>query len=306
MCGIISVKNLVDDKPVNHLVKFLYFNQKERGQEGYGFVGLNASRLDTYRATTEAGFLGFLDAYPYDEVILHHRLPTSTENTIAATHPFVLKRHGKVYYFLHNGVIGNSAELQARHARRGLPYASLDVRQQSFNDSEALAWEFILWLTGEEKSVRAQGSAAFLCLEVEGKSNKAQRLYFYRNASAALRVYRDKTVLVVTSEGNWGLPVKPGKVWYYDYASRKIKASRELAIAESRLWLPTPYQASVHGASSEWQTASLKRELAELSCERDYLICGGDYREAEELQDEIDYLSYELAGLEFEEARFDF
>jgi predicted glutamine amidotransferase len=296
----------MDDKPVNNLVKFLYFNQKERGKEGYGFVGLNASRLDTYRATTEAGFLGFLDDYHYDEVILHHRLPTSTGNTLQTTHPFVIERHGKEYYFVHNGIIANSDELQAGHERQGIVYSSLDEKKLTFNDSEALAWEFILWLHGEQKTVQAQGSAAFVCLETDRQTRRAQKLYFYCNAGSPLKVYRDKTLLVLASEGNWGMPVQRDKVWYYDYARRKIAKYKDLAIEERYSWQRHWYQFAEYEPVGDWETADFKREIAELTCERDYLIRTGDYEIAEELQDEIDYLGEELAELQLQEARVDF
>jgi hypothetical protein len=300
------VKNLIDDKPVNNLVKFLYFNQKDRGQEGYGFVGMNINRLDTYRATTEAGFLGFLDACHYDEVLLHHRLPTSTKNTLQTTHPFVIEWNGKEYYFVHNGIISNSDELRARHQKLGLIYNSLDKVKQSFNDSEALAWEFILWLHGEQKTVRAQGSAAFICLETDRQTRKAQKLYFYCNSGSPLRAYRDKTLLVLTSEGNWGTPVPPDEVWYYDYINRGIAKYKDLTIEEAWYWHSNWDQPADYQPVGEFEIADFQKEIMELSCERDYLISKGEYIKAEELDEEIDYLNEELAELQFQETRIDF
>lgn len=89
MCGLIYAKNLKHNHPVNNLVKILYENQKDRGQQGFGFVGLNKKQIDTYRATDEKGIITYLNSYYYDEIIFHHRLPTSTQNTLKSTHPFL-------------------------------------------------------------------------------------------------------------------------------------------------------------------------------------------------------------------------
>ena len=87
MCGIIYAKNLAGKEPVNNLIKVLYQNQKDRGRDGFGFVGLDTAKITTYRATKEKGIMGFLNKNPYSEILFHHRNPTSTENTLKSTHP---------------------------------------------------------------------------------------------------------------------------------------------------------------------------------------------------------------------------
>jgi glutamine phosphoribosylpyrophosphate amidotransferase len=119
MCGIIYAKNLIDNHPVSNLVKILYQNQKERGQQGFGFVGLNKEQISTYRATDEKGIIKYLNDYQHDEIIFHHRLPTSTSNTIKSTHPFIIDVENKRYYFMHNGIIQNADKLKEKHSKKG-------------------------------------------------------------------------------------------------------------------------------------------------------------------------------------------
>lgn len=286
MCGIISVKNLTDSTPVNQTVKLLYFNQQARGHEGYGFIGLNKRRLCTYRSTTESDFLSLLNTNQYDEVILHHRLPTSTKNTLKSTHPFMLTRNGKRYYFVHNGIISNDKELSAKHDRLGIKYKSFDRANRNFNDSEALAWEFVLWLTNKQKRIEAQGSAAFVCLVTNAKTGHARRLYFYRNAGSPLMVFKDKTLLVITSEGNWGSEVPTNQLYYYDYATRQVVKDKELRIEESSSfasWLTS-------NDDFERDIAEIGSDIDELDQRREYLLSMGDFETAAELTDELEYL----------------
>jgi predicted glutamine amidotransferase len=169
MCGIIYAKNLIGDRPVNNLVKILYQNQKDRGQQGFGFVGLSRKRIGTYRATGERGIMKYLSACQYDEIIFHHRFPTSTHNTLKSTHPFVIEMDDKRYYFAHNGIVQNADELEEKHSRKGITYSSAEGAD--FNDSEALAWDVCLWLSKKQQKIEAKGSVAFLCLEVDKRTN---------------------------------------------------------------------------------------------------------------------------------------
>ena len=230
MCGLIGVKNLIDDTPVNQIVRTLYENQKARGTDGFGFVGLTKKNIGTYRATTEKGIVKYLDNIKFDEILFHHRFPTSTDNTIPTTHPFRIdiKSKGKRYYFAHNGIVNNDEELFDKHLELGIVYESLNVKDGSFNDSESLAWEFCLWLNGMIDKFEAKGSVAFLCLELN-ELNQAKRFYFYRNQSASLKLFRSKQYLQISSEGG-GEEVRANRVYYYDYDSKQIKKFNPLVI----------------------------------------------------------------------------
>ena len=232
MCGIIGVKNLKDNVPVNNVVRTLYENQKLRGTDGFGFVGLNAKGVDTYRATHEKDILGYLDNKPYDEILFHHRLPTSTTNVLNSTHPFVINVKDKRYYFVHNGIVNNDDELKEKHEKLGIKYKSKSELGFLFNDSEALGWEFCLWLNDEIKEFEAKGSVALICLETDKTTNRATRLFFYRNKPAELRWFRGKNLLVISSEGNDYNEVKAHRVYYYDYGSKQIRKFKQLVIEQ--------------------------------------------------------------------------
>ena len=289
MCGIISAKNLINDSPVNDVVKFLYFNQKERGHEGYGFIGLNKQQLDTYRSTTEQAFLGLLDKYQYDEVILHHRLPTSTDNTLASTHPFVITYKGERYYFCHNGIVLNDDELQVKHSKLGIRYLSYEKNTRAINDSEALAWEFVLWLHDQQKNIEAYASAAFICLVTNADTNRAQRLYFYCNSGSPLKIYRDKTLLVISSEANWGREVPENQLYYYDYSSKQIVKDKKLVIENSY------FSDNWWSKNDDWDLSGIGDDIEELEQRREYLIRTGDFQTAAELDSELEYLWQEYA-----------
>ena len=95
MCGIIYAKNLTGNEPVNNIIKVLYQNQKDRGQLGFGFVGMSSKSIDTYRAVNEKEIMRYLNEKGYREILFHHRNPTSTRNTIKSTHPFIIHLNRK-------------------------------------------------------------------------------------------------------------------------------------------------------------------------------------------------------------------
>jgi predicted glutamine amidotransferase len=288
MCGIIYAKNLKDNHPVNDLVKILYENQKERGQQGFGFVGLNAERIDTYRATGERGIMKYLNECQYDEVIFHHRLPTSTQNTLKSTHPFVIDMESKRYYFVHNGIIQNAGELKEKHAKRGIAYASEEGT--GFNDSEALAWDFCLWLNNQQERVEAVGSVAFICLEVDEKANRALKLYFYRNDSdrVPLKIYKDRTLFLLASIGSYPL-IKARRLYFWDYQSGQIRKSKFLDIRSPRFFSFNRYDYTDYDEEVEAEAIITSLEL-----ERDHLVGVGRYSEADMIEDEIDDLKERL------------
>ena len=298
MCGIIYAKNLVDNYPVNNLVKILYQNQKDRGQQGFGFVGLLASRIDIYRATNEKGITTYLNQYQYDELIFHHRLPTSTENTLKSTHPFIIEIENKKYYFMHNGIIQNVDTLRENHSQKGIIYSSQDG--PDFNDSESLAWDFCLWLNNKQEKVRAQGSVAFICLETDKEINRAQKLYFYRNDEAFLKIYKDKTLLLLSSEGNYPL-LKKNQLWFWDYQKRRISTFRALKIQvpdlfnykyDYNFWDDELYE-----EDSQINLLEIKDDIKSLEQERDYFLTIGRYGKAERIDEEIEDLKKQYKEL---------
>lgn len=234
MCGIITIK----DKrgfAVNGLAYSYYQNQKSRGQEGFGFVGMNSKEVTTYRATKEKDFFKELKKNDYSEIIMHHRFPTSTKNTTNSAHPFTIKRGGKSFYFIHNGVINNDEELKNNHKSYGIKkYESEEVfcGYKRFNDSEALAYEVVLYLLGEKKDIIANGSVAFVCLQTNGKTNRAEKMYFYRNNGSPLKMVNTEGLFSLTSESKnkQAKMIKENKLYYYDYKDKNIKLQEKLKI----------------------------------------------------------------------------
>jgi len=285
MCGIIYAKNITGKEPVNSLVKILYQNQKDRGKEGFGFVGMNEKKIHAYRATQEKSIMGFLNENPYSEILFHHRNPTSTPNTIKSAHPFIIKLDKKTYYFIHNGIIQNAEELAKEHKAKNIAYESQE--QDVFNDSEALAWDFCLWINSQQKRMKAKGIVAFMCLETD-ESNRASRLYFYRNSQASLKAYRDGQLLVISSEGGWP-DLKEDTLYFWDYKARQILKKGSLKIAcESNVYDFYMFDERANDRDI------LREEIMSLEQERDYLISCGQYEEAEYIRGQIEDLTYEL------------
>jgi len=286
MCGIIYAKNLTGSEPVNNLIKVLYQNQKARGQQGFGFVGLNLKSIDTYRAISEKEIIQRLNDNQYSEILFHHRNPTSTENTLKSTHPFIIHLNRKSYYFVHNGIVQNDTELQNEHSRRNIAYESCE--EGLFNDSEALAWDFCLWLNNEQGKMKALGAVAFVCLETD-VNNWASKLYFYRNEKAPLRVYMDRTLLVLSSEGNYPL-VKENRLYCWDYQSNQVLKAGNLEIV-----CPSMYDVYTEEGALDYD-AIMRDELRDLKQERDYLVSVGNHEEADYIQEQIIDLTYQLKG----------
>lgn len=286
MCGIIYAKNLTGNEPVNNLIKVLYQNQKSRGQQGFGFVGMSAKSINTYRSINEKWIMRYLNENQYDEILFHHRNPTSTPNTLKSTHPFVIQLNGKSYYFVHNGIIQNDDELQKDHYERNIAYESHD--EFFFNDSEALAWDFCLWLNGEQDKMKARGAVAFICLETDEK-NRASKLYFYRNTEVPLRIYRDKTLFIISSEGNYPL-IKENSLYCWDYPSGQV-----LKMGGLKIDCPNVYDVSMDDGTPDYEIM-LCDELRALEQERDYLISVGNYEEAGYIDDDIMDLADQLKG----------
>lgn len=286
MCGIIYAKNLVDDGPVNNLVKALYQNQKDRGQQGFGFAGLNANRIDTYRAISEKGILNYLNEHQYSEIMFHHRFPTSTQNTLKSTHPFITKIGDKRYYFVHNGIIQNADDLKEKHAKQGITY--LSEQGADFNDSEALAWDFCLWLSNKQRKMAALGSVALVCLEVEKRTNRAKKLYFYRNNKVPLKIYKDKTLFLLTSAGNY-TSIKRNWLYFWDYQTRQIRRYKLLKVE-------CPATVSFYMYNRYPIDSEVEAEAIIQSLEQDLnrALTVGDYVRAEEIEDEIADLKVRL------------
>lgn len=229
MCGIIYVKGPNAARKVFKR----YNHQKHRGSDGFGFVSIG-QKAEVIRTETETAIRAYLDEAG-DEIIFHHRYPTSTDNVAEVNHPILVsdKRFKRRYYVVHNGVIKNAAELKKSHEKSGLKYRTEieartvwkigKTRRESapdirFNDSEAFAVDLALTLSGQQEKLKSDGSIAFIALETD-KKGKPLKLHYGRNSNP-LVLEKAKDFMALKSEGN-GEAIKPNTLYSYDYLTEE-------------------------------------------------------------------------------------
>lgn len=222
MCGLAYLKRNDSHSPVKPLLA-RYSEQKHRGQQGFGFVAVKKGKVIGYERST--GFeeieKKLQDYTGADEIMFHHRLPTSTQNLEETAHPIFVSnkilKHD--YYLIHNGVIGNPATLKMEHEALGFEYNTevelfsgykqkhkknkkkqqVKITKTEFNDSESLAIEFALYNEGIKKEIETRGSAAFICYEVKKDSGEVVALHYGRNNNP-IKAYRAHGMFVLSSE----------------------------------------------------------------------------------------------------------
>lgn len=197
MCGIVFKHNFDKNKPVNNDILQQYDKQSHRGKQGFGLF--DGQYMNMVRESREDNILKWLVKKDSNLILFHHRLPTSTVNVARAAHPFSTKKYfGKTEYILcHNGVIRNANELWAAHQQLGIRYTSL-LDDLSFNDSEALMWDFALVMEGKQTEMKAHGNMAFICMKkVNGK---LVEMLYGRNTNP-LMIKRTSESVELASEG---------------------------------------------------------------------------------------------------------
>lgn len=216
MCGILCAFN--DGKnqkePVNRWIIDTLQDQLERGQNGFGVIFIDDNlKVRVERATEISKSL--LDLYLPDNqarmIVMHHRAPTSTDNKLKQTHPIVVN-NGSLkykYLFIHNGVIANSDDVKKAHEALGFEYTTectelkYENGSKKFNDSESLAIEVARFIEGQTDTLATIGSAAFICLQVNKKTDKLVKVLYGRNASPLnMSATRGKIRLSSEGEGN--------------------------------------------------------------------------------------------------------
>lgn len=235
MCGLLAIKRF-DGKSATKMVERRYREQKERGTEGFGFAAFKDGKLLSYlRSGSEKPILDALAEQDADEVLFHHRNPSSTINIWECAHPIKVSipAHTHDYYVTHNGIIHNADLLKKDHDKEGIPYTTR-LRQywmseegnihkgvEKFNDSEALAIELAKSL--EDPLMPSidgvRGSIAFIAHKVDRKTGAIVALYWGRNYQNPLHVFKDENFLVITSKGK-GKDIEGHCLFWYDYASK--------------------------------------------------------------------------------------
>lgn len=208
MCGILYAKG--KDAPLKVLRQ--YREQRNRGSNGFGWLSIG-KKVERRRYEGELMAMFQLGKISSNEIIFHHRIPTSTENSKKTNHPIAntcdYKRN---YYLVHNGIISNEKTLYNAHKELGLSYEteSTDGKSVNFNDSECLLHELALVLEGRKQTVDIEGSAAFI-LGVTDKKGNYLRTYFGRNSGNPLRVNEDFSM--IASELEEGRDVETDKLF---------------------------------------------------------------------------------------------
>lgn len=281
--------------------------QRSRGTQGFGiFDGL---KMNMVHETKENKILKWLVKYDSPLLLMHHRFPTSTVNVKQAAHPFSTKQHfgDNQYIMVHNGIITNDDELYVKHAKLGIRYHSL-LDDLSFNDSEALLWDFALLMEGKQKELTAQGAQAFICLKLV--KGKLEKMYFGRNHNP-LNMLRTKEGISLSSEGE-GESILSDTLytWNYDLrrlTTRPLEIKRTVYVTSSytRPYEYNPsYDHTYKGSGTQW--GAWGKYDDDYDDERRYIPpTPKGYDEEDELRLEYDeklhlYLPAE-AGLTFEE-----
>lgn len=219
MCGLAFAFSK-RGRGVGKQVYEMYKAQESRGKEGFGYVAIhNGNIVGVHRAQKEEGIKHKLLAERSELVLFHHRMPTSTKNTLGTTHPiFVSNQELEFdYYVAHNGVITNDDALKTLHDGLGYVYTTeftehivakykngvteeLDADRPVYNDSECLAIELARYIEGLSNEVSTKGSAAFWVIQVEKGGTKVETIFFGKNKGRDLKITRSKKWWGVSSE----------------------------------------------------------------------------------------------------------
>lgn len=211
MCGIIAYMAKEGAKNSEAAAQETAINQYEeqcaRGQRGFGIISIEKNKAIIRRATEPVKFMFDLRDAKSKFLMIHHRIPTSTENKLNQTHPIAvpMPRRGTLFV-MHNGIINNARELFRKHTDElGYVYTTYKKADtdaylyREFNDSESFAIELSRFITGEIKTIGARGSAAFLALLVD-KDMKPISFHYGRNNENPLVVEEVDGGILIASE----------------------------------------------------------------------------------------------------------
>ncbi len=221
ICGIIYYRAFKDE-PICGKILTAFEVQKFKGRNGFGFVGVYKNRIETKRFTEEKEALKYLSNVKASEILFHHRIPTSTDNTVETNHPIIARsgfyKHN--YYLVHNGMLWNDDRLKKEHEKLGIKYSTIDGNK--FNDSEALLHELALIIEGkkESKDFGADGTLAFIIIQTD-KNNNEVALYYGRNNNSPLTKTEVPKVLMSLRSIGGREKVQPNILFRYDYVSKE-------------------------------------------------------------------------------------
>ena len=227
MCGIIYKKSFDPKNKVGKAIRKAYFRQKSRGSDGFGILTIRNDRVNFTRTIWEHQILKALKDHNATEVIFHHRIPTSTENSTKYNHPIMAlnNNYKHNYYLVHNGIIYNRDTIKKEHNDLNIKYFT-DI-DNKYNDSECLLHELALVIEGvkEKEDFEARGSMAFIMLQTD-KQNKPLNLYFGRNYQNPLKIVFDPNDSLSLSSEGLGEDVEVNTLHRFNYKTREIFTER--------------------------------------------------------------------------------
>lgn len=212
MCGIVYVKRASGVPAAKSVIK-RFSAQRHRGTRGFGYVAVQDGKVvSVQRATEEKEILELLKKEDANEILFHHRAPTSTENYKEAAHPITIDDSQFEYRYevIHNGHISNAHFLKGQHEDLGFCYSTEHVITEmsatevkfgdkvvdahsgkkttttKFNDSEALAYELVLHIEGFKDDIGTYGGAAFIVMQIDKKTDDLVNIYYGSNHARPL------------------------------------------------------------------------------------------------------------------------
>jgi len=237
MCGLIGEFNTKTSKSqkgkdANDFVMNQYQDQYTRGTRGFGIIRINEKgKIETDRATQETKFLIDLTLKKAPMILAHHRQPTSTDNKMRQTHPMFVSNKilKKDYLFMHNGVVTGITDIKKKHEELGFKYTTeceptYTGESIKWNDTETLAIEMVLFLEGKTKEIETTNRAAFLIVQINKKTQKAEKVYFGQHQNGDLNMDKKSGTMKISSEGI-GEQVEGEKLFSFNIGDNKMKLS---------------------------------------------------------------------------------
>lgn len=233
MCGIIASLSKVPTKDHVEKIKKQYEEQRNRGTQGYGFVGVDAeNKVIHARFVSEGEVLAELDRLPaMKSIIFHHRIPTCNMNVVPANHPLFIASKKNLYhkYFIvHNGHIGNSDALREIHEKEGFTYKSTiewyykgdkDKVYAEHTDTESLGIEMAKYIEQKSSHVKCKGGAAIFMLEIDRENNPIN-FYAFRQTNP-IKWFRNQNGIFLASEAK-GVELDEKKLFRINLETLKV------------------------------------------------------------------------------------
>jgi len=234
MCGIIASFNYDKNKkiPVNRFIVNQYQKQIQRGTQGFGVMMIDEkNKIRIERSVRDSKAIADIYLNPTQKMIFHHRLPSSSENTIKQTHPIEID-NGSLkdkYFVIHNGVIQNASE-RLQYQSKELGFDITTHEDDMANDSEALAIDIARFIEKQTNKIKSAGSAAFIAIRVDKETNEVKKIYYGRNNNP-LKLAMTRGSIKISSEGP-GVKIKEDMLYGFDLENYKISKTK-MAIPES-------------------------------------------------------------------------